>query len=342
MLPGRDGDDVKENADLLLRLPGTADEKNWLREHLETLSVREWDILAAAVERSPPAAMADAVNHLLTLDKYEVCPAGSYEALGEFYLREQCVPQEQEPFFDKAALGQWYEDQHPGLFIGNCYVEYPASQPVMIYDGGELPEAEGWSVRLKLASEAMPAGVWVKLPDYNEVNNDGPGEIRLALDELRVKTIQECTLLDARCVLPCVQNLAGQYDNLADLVYDGHDLGILLDKRGQGSPDFLERFSAALELESCRHLYDALNIASSLSGYDYISKDRFLDKVTEEVNGQEWAKGGDAVKGCFDYAAYAAALAEQQGYQTTADGLNYIRKRDSPVLEQQQGGMIMQ
>ena len=76
--------------------------------------------------------------------------------------------------------------------------------------------------------------------------------------------------------------------------------------------------------------------------YDYISKDRFLDKVTEEVNGQEWAKGGDAVKGCFDYAAYAAALAEQQGYQTTADGLNYIRKRDSPVLEQQQGGMIMQ
>lgn len=128
MLSGRDGDDVKVNADLLLRLPGTADEKNWLREHLETLSVMEWDILAAAVERSPPAAMADAVNHLLTLDKYEVCPAGSYEALGEFYLREQCVPQEQEPFFDKAALGQWYEDQHPGLFIGRHYVAYPKQE----------------------------------------------------------------------------------------------------------------------------------------------------------------------------------------------------------------------
>ncbi len=141
---------------------------------------------------------------------------------------------------------------------------------------------------------------------------------------------------------PSRRSPAGGKRNLADLVYDGQELGILLDKRGQGSPDFLERFSAALELESCRRLYDALNIASSLNGYDYISKDRFLDKVTEEVNGQEWAKGGDAVKGCFDYAAYAAALAEQQGYQTTADGLNYIRKRDSPVLEQQQGGMIMQ
>ena len=342
---GQKGNGIMERSydETILCLPGTAEEKQWLAEHLEVLSVRERTILSAAMAREPPQDMAGAVNCLLSLDEYEVRGhVGSYTALGEFSLFEQCVPQDQQAYFDLTALGYAYEDQHPGLFIGNCYVEYPASQSVMLYDGGELPEAEGWSVRLKLASEAMPAGVWVKLPDYNEVNNDGPGEIRLALDELRVKTIQECTLLDARCVLPCVQNLAGQYDNLADLVYDGQELGILLDKRGQGSPDFLERFSAALELESCRHLYDALNIASSLSGYDYISKDRFLDKVTEEVNGQEWAKGGDAVKGCFDYAAYAAALAEQQGYQTTADGLNYIRKRDSPVLEQQQGGMIMQ
>ena len=342
---GQKGNGIMERSydETILCLPGTAEEKQWLAEHLEVLSVRERTILSAAMAREPPQDMAGAVNCLLSLDEYEVRGhVGSYTALGEFSLFEQCVPQDQQAYFDLTALGYAYEDQHPGLFIGNCYVEYPASQSVMLYDGGELPEAEGWSVRLKLASEGVPAGVWVKLPDYNEVNNDGPGEIRLALDELRVKTIQECTLLDAQCVLPCVQNLAGQYDNLADLVYDGQELGILLDKRGQGSPDFLERFSAALELESCRRLYDALNIASSLNGYDYISKDRFLDKVTEEVNGQEWAKGGDAVKGCFDYAAYAAALAEQQGYQTTADGLNYIRKRDSPVLEQQQGGMIMQ
>ena len=327
----------------ILALPGTAEEKEWLEEHLEVLSVKERAALAAAVERSPPATLADAVNHLLALDDYEVRGhVGNYEALGEFYLHEQCVPQAHRPFFDKTALGYAYEDQHPGLFIGNCYVEYPSGQPVMRYDGRNLFETdiENWSVRLKLASETVPEGVWVKLPDYKDID-DEPGEIQLALDELRVKTIQECTLLDARCILPCIQNLAGQYDNLADLVYDGQELGILLDKRGQGSPDFLERFSAALELESCRRLYDALNIASSLIGYDYISKDRFLDKVTEEVNGQEWAKGGDAVKGCFDYIAYAAALAEQQGYQATDDESYYIRKRDSPVLDQCQDGMKM-
>ncbi len=78
-----------------------------------------------------------------------------------------------------------------------------------------------------------------------------------------------------------------------------------------------------------------MNIADGLNSYDIISRDKFLDKVTEELSKQEWAKGGDAVKGCFDYAAYAAALAERQGYQVTGDERYYIRKRDAPVLEQQ-------
>ena len=324
----------------ILRLPGTAEEKQWLTEHLEVLSVREQIILSAAMAREPPQDMTGAVNCLLSLDEYEVRGhVGSYEALGEFFLSEQCVPQDQRAYFDMNALGQTYEDQHPGQFIGNCYVEYPTRQPVIAYDGHDLPqaEAEDWSVRLKLASEAVPDGVWVRLPDYDEVNEDAPGEIRLALDELRVRTVQECTLLDARCILPCIQNLADQYSNLADLIYDGQNLGFLLNERGQGSPDFLERFAAALELESCCRLDDAVNIAENLSGYDVISRDKFLDNVTEELSKQGWAKGGDAVKGCFDYAAYAAALAEQQGYQVTGDGQNYIRKRDSPVLEQQTG-----
>ena len=335
----------RSHDETILRLPGTAEEKQWLAEHLEVLSVRERIVLSAAMAREPPGDMAEAVNCLLSLDEYEVRGhMGNYADLGERFLFEKCVPQDQQAYFDLTALGEQYEDQHPGIFIGNSYVEYPSSQPVMRYDGKELPrtESEGWSVRLKLASEAVPEGVWLQLPDYNEFHEDGPGETRLALDALQVKTIQECTLLDARCILPCVQNLIGQYANLVDLIYDGQNLGFLLDERGQGSPDFLERFTAALEFEDCHRLYDAVNIAGSLGSYDVISRDRFLDKVTQELSGQAWAKGGDAVKGCFDYAAYAAALAERQGYQTTADGLNYIRKQDSPVLEHQQGGMTMQ
>ena len=118
----------------MLRLPGTAEEKQWLTERLEILDIAENDTLAAAMERSPPRTMADAVNHLLTLDQYAVYSAGSYEALGEIYLWEQDVPRELQPFFDKTALGQWYEDAHPGLFTGHHYVAYPKQEPGRPYD----------------------------------------------------------------------------------------------------------------------------------------------------------------------------------------------------------------
>lgn len=207
----------------------------------------------------------------------------------------------------------------------------------MCYDGSELPDivSEGWSVRLKLASKAVPEGVWVRLPDYDAAFRDDPGEIVLALDELGVKRFPECTLLDARCVLPCVQGLAGQYDKLSDLIDDGQELGFLLDQRGQGDPNFLERFAAALEFEDCRRLNDAVCIGCNLDSYELVSVDAFLDQIKQELDREEWAKYGDAVKSCFNYTAYAAAQAERQGYQLTDDGCRFIRKRDSPEMEQQ-------
>ena len=335
------------NDAIILGLPGTAEERRWLTEHLEVLSVRERTVLSAAMSRQPPQDMAGAVNCLLSLDDYEIRGhVGSYEELGEYFLFEQCVPLDQQAYFDLPALGRMYEDQHPGLFIGNCYVEYPGNQPAARYDGKALPgtESEDWSVRLKLASEAVPGGVWLRLPDYPEINGDGPGEIRLALDELRVRTIQECTLLDARCILLCVQDLAGQYDDLADLIYDGQNLGCLLDERGQSIPDFLGRFAAALEAERCRRLDEAVRIAEDLLSYDIVSVDTFTDKIAEELNRRALAKVDGAVRICFDYTAYAAAVAKREGYELTDDGCFFIRKRDSPAQEQQSDmtGMTMQ
>ena len=332
-----------DHDEMLLRLPGTAEEREWLEEHLEVLSVKERIALAAAVERRPPAAMADAVNHLLSLNSYAAhnCSRG-YEALGDLILSEQFVPWEQRPFFDKAALGRLYEEQHPGQFIGNIYLEYPRDQYTLHYDGTDLPEAEAerWSVRLKLASEAVPEGVWIRLPDYEAAFGDDPGDIAFALDELGVELFQDCTLLDARCVLPCVQGLAGQYERIHDLVHDGQELGFLLDE--QYSPEFFERLSAALEFEHCRRLDDAYRISCELNDYNLVSVDAFIDQVKQKLDGQRWAQCGDAVKNCFNYAAYAAAQAERQGYQVTDDESYFIRKRDSPELEQQPAGMTMQ
>ena len=176
---------------------------------------------------------------------------------------------------DLDQLGRRYEDLHPGLFIGGSYVVYPTKEPEQPYTGHNLAELDDsdWSVRLKIASTEKPEGVWVRLPDYSMVNDDRADEVELALLELKVDTIQECTLLDARCVLPEVKDLVSEYREVADLIYDGNDLGFLLDEQGQGLPHFSEKLHAALAYEKCTRLGAALDIAQNLRCYDFVPKE---------------------------------------------------------------------
>ena len=53
----------------------------------------------------------------------------SYAALGRYYLAtETTVPEELYEYMDLGALGCRYEDEHPGVFIGSDYVQYPAAE----------------------------------------------------------------------------------------------------------------------------------------------------------------------------------------------------------------------
>ena len=191
--------------DYLAQLPGGGREQDWIRKRLGTLSVREGIILDAAAQADPPGDAVQAINRLQALDEYRVLlDAGSYEALGRRYLlNETRMPMDALPFADVEAVGRQYEDRHPGLFIGNCYVQYPEmhAQPVY-WPGLALPTDDAWSVKLKLASPAVPEGVWLRLPGPFEDGCEDTAEEALALRELRVKRWDECVLVDAICVLP--------------------------------------------------------------------------------------------------------------------------------------------
>lgn len=216
--------DQKQEA--LLGLPLTNAEREWLTDRLETLSVKESYQLSAAIMRSgrlqelvgknrdelqatvlqmKPDVAVEAINCLMTLHDYEVChPAGSYEALGRFFLQyESGVPREALPFVDLDQLGRRYEDLHPGLFIGGSYVIYPAKEPEKPYTGHNLADLDDsdWSARLKIASPEKPEGVWVRLPDYSMVNDDKADEVELALLELSVDTIRS-----VRCWMPAASS----------------------------------------------------------------------------------------------------------------------------------------
>ena len=152
----------------------------------------------------------------------------------------------------------------------------PGREPKQTYDGTNLDKVQetDWSLRLRLAAPAVPKGAWACLPDHAFAEPDSRlGEIALALRELKAETIQECDLLEVRCSLPGITILQDEYDDLNDLIRDGNDLGFLLEEQGQGMPDFMEKFTAALEYENCHRLQEALDIAQNLHCYDFMRAD---------------------------------------------------------------------
>ncbi len=335
--------------DYLTQLPGEEREQIWIRERLDTLSVREGMILAAAVSKTSPENTVDAINCLQSLNSHEVrIGAGSYEALGQAYLRNETkMPENAMPFADLEQMGRWYEDKHPGLFVGSCYVEYPKNTPQLVYQGGSspLPEDNDWSVKLKLASPAVPDGVWVRLPSPSTWGEED--EITLALQELRIQHLNDCILLDAQCILPEAGNLMEQYDNAADLIYDGQELGYVLEERGQGSPTFMERYTAALELEHCHSLQLALDISQNLNCYDWVSRTDLEASATGLLLDAGVSEELIRASG-IDLPAYKAHLLEDQGYTRTADESGYIARNSQEFHYQystptpERSGMTMQ
>ena len=336
--------------DDLLRLPVEEQEQRWLRKRLETLSVRESVALTAAVLRNQPQNAVDAINLLQSLDHYTVhINAGNYEALGHAYLRNETrMPKSALPFVDLEQTGRYYEDHHPGLFVGDCYVEYPKTAPQPVYrgQGDPLPEDNDWSVKLKIASDAVPEGVWLRLPGWEPCGDESSVDEERARRELKARNWNDCTLLDARCVLPQAGNLMEQYDSVADLIYDGISLGFVLDEHGQGSPDFMERYTAALELEHCRNLRFALDISQNRCCYDWVSSADLEASATGIL--LDAGVPEELIHACgIDLAGYKAHLLEEDGYSLSADG-SYIRRNyeefhysySTPIPEQ--SGMTMQ
>ncbi|MDD3778445.1 MAG: hypothetical protein PHU76_01765 [Synergistaceae bacterium] len=330
-------------------LPATRQESLWIHERLETLTVRESIILSAAMMRHPPESGADVINHMSSLPDYEVCsPAGGYTQLGQFYLDyETSVPKALQKFVDKEQLGIRYENEHPGLFIGSCYVQYPTREPSIKYDGTNLDALEdnSWSVKLKLASEQNRNGVWLRLPDYSDMGDGRPDEIRLALDELGADTIDDCSVLDAKCVLPEVGDLMSQYHSLDDLIYDGQNLGFALDEKGQGMPNFMERFAAALEYENCTRLDFAIDISQNLACYSFVPASEIKDFAKKGLHDQ--GMPDDILSsGCVKLEAFAEDMLERQGYILTKDESAYIGRNERQFIrehsQEQLSGMIME
>lgn len=339
--------------DYLAQLPGEEREQDWIRKRLGTLSTRESIVLAAAAQADPPENAAQAIDQLQILDEYRILlDAGSYEMLGRRHLmNDTAMPVDALPFLDLEAVGRQYEDQHPGLFIGSYYVQYPEKPTEPVYRPGmALPADDGWSVKVKLASPTVPEGVWLRLPGPFEDGYEDTMEEVLALRELQVKRWDECALVDAACVLPEAGDLVAQYSaTVADLLYDGVELGLVLDQKGQGSPHFMERYAAALALEGCHDLRLALDVSQNLNCYDWMQRADLEESGRQKLLNLGVTEEQIRASG-IDLAGYRAHLLEQEGYTPTPNGWGYIRRNaneftyqfSTPAQPQEEPGLAMQ
>lgn len=255
--------------------------------------------------------------------------------MGRFHLdRHFKVPEEILPHIDYDKLGRQYEDQHPGLFVGNCYVEYPETTPAPVFQaGGPLPFDDAWSVKMKVASDAVPEGVWVRLPfPYSWEDICFQCET-LVLDTLGVREWADCTLLDVRCILPEAGNLMEQYDDVDELISDGQDLGYVLDEQGQGMEGWREKFAAALEFESCRSLKLLLDISQNMSCYEWIPSKKMADFAAEHL--RSCGVSDQLIQsGCVDLEGYAEDLLENSGYMLAGDESGYMTRNNRPFVRE--------
>ena len=311
-------------------LTGTPAEQDWLRERLETLSEWERLVLEADTLAHPPATAADAINRLLSLGEGAVYLAsGGYEELGKLDLRasEENFPEEALEYVDFYTLGKYFEDEHPGCFVGDCYAACPPEAKTPPYQGRDspLPKDNDWAVKLKLASPAVPEGVWLRLPDYSgmEGQNIASGEIAVVRNVLRVKSLDECTLLETQSVLPEIGAIHNQYKSIETLVRDCNNLGVILDEQGQGEVHWMDRFLAALEYEGCHTLPFALDISQNLDCYEWLSVDGLEDFAASHL--RSCGVSDELIQsGCINLTSYAEDLLETSGYMLTADESAYV------------------
>ena len=313
----------------LLSLPHTDAEQKWLREKLETLSPKESAILTALLSWKEPKTAADAVNLLLNVSRCEVYfPVSDYADLGERYLKEQGVklPDGAEKFTDMEAMGRICEQKSPGQFVGDCYVLHPGQSLWEPYSA-QNPESlsDGWNIRVRLASESCPEGVWIHLPDYNFIEDELTGEIGIALRRLGAEDIGECRILDAQCDVPGVDNIPAQYDSVEALIYDANNMGFILEERGQGAPDFREKFAAALEYENCATLADAVGIGGDADYYEVVKTENlrgFAEKRLDESGVLP------EIRAAVNPEKYGERLLLDSGFRKSRDGRLFVGRAD--------------
>jgi hypothetical protein len=314
-------------------LPGTTEEMAFLDRRFSEMSVRERYLVEGASQLQSIDTAADLINLTEQLYNFDFFyGAADDTALGSYLAKYRGhATDAQLPFL---KLAQWELDlreSHSGVFVSGGFVEQtmPCGQ---IYNGENLSQMTNGNgtVKLKLASRTCPAGVWVRLPDHEPAIGE-PDELQVAFGELGVTNLHRVMLLEAKCCLDNIIDLVDQYDSLEQLIMDSNNLGYVLEECGQGMKCFEEWFQAAMQLEGCTRLDEALDISKNLDCYDFVPTEQHWERFGKDLARRNKIINPDSpMAQYFDYAMYCKAEIERLNLEPCA--LGYIARNSREFI----------
>ena len=301
-------------------------ERDWLEQRFENMTVKEELLFRGAMQLEQPQTVAETFRLLNGLEHYRLLYGADDDvSLGQFVMGHIHLPVPgSRPYLDPEVVGAAYRENGSGCFLAGHYVERisPGRPLPELEPDGVLPTAGDYAIRIQLASRDHLEGVWVGFPDTGEYMDAAyPDELRLGLDALNAETLEQCIAVDVDCALPQLTDILSQYDSAGELVRHAIDFGYVWAEQGQGEAHWLEKWQAVLELEDCRRLDLALDLAQNLHCYEFIPCGVDLAQYGMELARKEGILGKDPLLSrCFDSVAYAQHHMAKFGLSATDHG----------------------
>ena len=316
---------TKQLLDLLDGFEMTKSQHDWLEQRFSNMTEKEKLLFRGGMELERPQSVSHVMLIASQLDHFDlIYGAGDVAALGRFVMdRIENTPEAARPFLDAERVGNAYRQAHRGTFCAGHFIQSDQlTDPFMAEDPTPLSPTGDYAIRVKLASRNNMDGVWVGFPDTGEYMDAAhPDELLLGLDALQAETLGECIVLEVDCCLPQLEDIPSQYDSAGELVRRAIDFGYTWAERGQGEPRWLDKWQAVMELEDCRRMDLALDLAQNLDRYAF-----FPRGVDLQAYGRELAvRAGlipshGALTDAFDGAAYAEDQMGRYGLSATDHG----------------------
>ena len=259
--------------------------------------------------------------------------------LGEFCLEEDRLDWihifevDVRKLLDPQRVGMDQRKEEMGIFTSKGYVFENALSYQDIYDGIHLPDIDGvaggiFSLRLVGSQYPEEQGTWLELPTTDL-------GFQWVLNRLNERTFDDCIIAES---ISTVQGLSvKQTDDIETLNELARRIQEVTDDRT------LCKFEAALELEQCDSLEQALHIAENLDCYSYDPQMYSMAAYTRYLFRELEINIDDPAFATFDFQGYGERQLGLLESVQTAYGM--ITRNEDFLIQAQQNteqGMKMQ